>query len=53
MHIVKNSSKHIILIENTVVLILLFVCLKTNMFKFFKYMFLFICINFSANPESE
>ena len=40
MLIVKNSIKHITVIENTVVFILLSICLKTNAFKSFKYIFL-------------
>ena len=53
IHIVKNSIKHIMLIENTVVFILLFICLNTKAFKSFKYIFLFDWTNFSKKPERD
>ena len=53
MLIVKNSIKHITVIENTVVFILLSICLKTNAFKSFKYIFLLDWINFNKKPDKD
>ncbi|MPN19711.1 hypothetical protein SDC9_167083 [bioreactor metagenome] len=41
--IVKKSIRHIIVIDKKLVVILLFICLSTNMFKFLRYIFLFLC----------
>ena len=51
--IVINSIKHITLILTTVVLILLFNCLSTNMFVPFKYVFFIDCTNLNINPDKD
>ena len=37
--------------EIKVVFILLLICLKINIFKFLKYLFLLLCITFNKKPE--
>ncbi len=52
IEIVIKSIKHITVIDTKFVLILLLICLVTNIFSFLRYIFLLFLITYNINPAN-